>query len=265
LRSAWALRRTSKGPLHATNYDIWRLLFYRDAATNQWSERKQLLPHDTVEFFTFGQALAVDGDTIAITVPSGTLNSVSQEAGVYLFGRHEGGPDQWGGIIKITDPIANAGGVFASSVALAGDLLFVGAVSASADGMVMIFERDRGGPNMWGKIATILESDLGSAKGTDEAFGAAVAVDGDNLLIGAPPDRNTINLTLNRGHRHRRIEDQHVGPKVRRTTGTRSIGRIGRTRRIGSGLHRGIPVGDVGVPAVLPTRSATGGAAARAW
>lgn len=165
-------------------------VFYRDATTNQWSERKKLVPLDTVGFFTFGQALALNGDTIAVTVPSGTFNGVVQGAGIYLFGRDQGGPDQWGVMIRITDPIANEG-VFASTVALAGDLLFVGAVSASAEGMVMIFERDRGGPNMWGKIATILESDLGSAKGTDEAFGAAVAVDGDNLLIGAPPDRNT--------------------------------------------------------------------------
>jgi hypothetical protein len=166
-------------------------VFYRDTATNHWLEQKQLLPHDTLAFFNFGQAVAVDGDTVAVTVPSGTLNGVAQEAGVYVFGRLEGGPDQWGGLVKITDPVVGAGGVFATSVTLAGDLVYVGAVSASADGMVMIFERNRGGPNTWVKIATILESDLGGAKGTDEAFGSVTAVDGDNLLIGAPPDRST--------------------------------------------------------------------------
>ena len=166
-------------------------VFHRDPATHRWVQAKQLVPHDTSSFSAFGEPLAVDGDTIAAVLPSlRAWNGVlTREAGVYLFGRNVGGPDQWGVVVKLTDPVDLAGGTFASSVALAGDLLFVGAVSATVDGMVMIFERNRGGADHWGKIATIFENDLGAAKGTDEAFGSSLAVDGDNLLIGGPPDR----------------------------------------------------------------------------
>jgi hypothetical protein len=196
----------SVAPEAVINGDLGRgaaYVFQRDAGTSDWRETKQLLPHDDLDFRNFGQHLAVDGQTIAVAVP--TTRSwngfASQTAGVYLFGRDEGGPDMWGAILKVTDPIVEdyvdpignpyARGDFATSIALSGDLLAVGAVSSGAEGMVMIFERHLGGPNNWGKLATILESDLGDARGSDEAFGQAVALDGDNLLIGAPPDRNT--------------------------------------------------------------------------
>jgi hypothetical protein len=178
-------------------------VFQRDDATSDWRETKRLLPHDDLDVRGFGQHLAVDGATIALAVP--TMRSwngfVSQVAGVYLFGRDEGDPGMWGAILKVTDPIVEdyvnpngdpyARGDFATSIALSGDLLAVGAVSSGAEGMVMIFERHLGGPNRWGKLATILESDLGGDRGSDEAFGQALALDGDNLLIGAPPDRST--------------------------------------------------------------------------
>jgi hypothetical protein len=166
-------------------------VFHRDPATRGWVQAKQLVPHDSSSFSAFGHPLALDGDTVAAVLPSLTSWSGFRQAGVYLFGRDVGGLNQWGAVIKITDPVDLAGGTFATSVALAGDLLFVGAVSATVDGMVMIFERHRGGADHWGKIATIHENDLGAAKGTDEAFGGSLAVDGDNLLIGGPPDRGS--------------------------------------------------------------------------
>jgi hypothetical protein len=167
-------------------------VFSRDVTSDQWSEQKQLLPSDGSSIEDFAQQVAIDGDTIAVTIASKhSWNGLVQEAAVYLFARHEGGTDQWGQIAKLTDPVVTQGGDFATSIALAGDLLFVGAVSPLADGMVMVFERDRDGPNAWSQIATILENDLGALKGTDEAFGRSLAVDGDTLLIGAPPDRTT--------------------------------------------------------------------------
>jgi hypothetical protein len=167
-------------------------VFSRDVTSDQWSQQKQLLPSDGSLVEEFAQDVAIDGDTIAVTIASKRAwNGLVQEAAVYLFERHEGGTDQWGQIAKLTDPVVAQGGDFASSIALAGDLLFVGAVSPLADGMVMVFERNRGGPNAWSQIATILENDLGALKGTDEAFGRSLAVDGDTLLIGAPPDRAT--------------------------------------------------------------------------
>lgn len=162
-------------------------VFLRDPATDQWIEHERLVPDDTTEFFDFGNALAVDGDTVAASIPTGLRNGLSQKGAVYVFGRDQGGPDQWGAVIKISDAVVDTGGDFGTSLAVAGDLLVVGAETAAGEGMVMIFERDRGGPGAWGAVATILESDVGDSGAGDELFGRAVAVDGDNLLIGAPP------------------------------------------------------------------------------
>jgi hypothetical protein len=106
---------------------------------------------------------------------------------VYVFSRNRDAPDTWEALGKISDPLATEG-LFATSIAVQGDLIFASAASSDrhpSEGMVMIFERDRGGPNMWGKLGTIRESDLGGPGGRDEAFGSALAVDGDTLLVGA--------------------------------------------------------------------------------
>ena len=66
-----------------------------------------------------------------------------------------------------------------------GDLLAVGASRGVSNGTVTIFERDRGGPGVWGKVTTIGDSMVGDGGTPLESFGSAVALDGDLLLVGA--------------------------------------------------------------------------------
>jgi hypothetical protein len=88
-------------------------------------------------------------------------------------------------------PIERDGGDrFGSAVAMAGDVAVAGAPGENglgADaGAVYVFRRDRGGPDGWGQVAEVTASGAGNR---GDRFGAAVAVHGDRLLVGAPGDR----------------------------------------------------------------------------
>lgn len=161
-------------------------VFTHSPTTDQWTEQKKLLPDDLVEFSSFGAAVAVSGDLVAVSLPADVHNSLHQAAAVYVFERDRGGADQWGRVGRITDAVVDTGGDLGTSLALAGDLLAARAVTAAGEEMVMVFERHRGGPDAWGKVATLLETDI-DAGGRDEVFGSGLAFDGDQLLVAAPP------------------------------------------------------------------------------
>lgn len=165
-----------------TSVDGAAYVFTLDPATGTWGDEHALLP-DAPEFFSFSRSLALDGTTAAVSIPTGRLNGFDQEGAVYLFERDRA----WGITTRISDPIVDTGGDFGVSLALAGDLLVVGAVADDGERMVMVFERHRGGPDAWGKVATILTSDVGDPGFGGEVFGASLALAGDTLVIGAPP------------------------------------------------------------------------------
>ena len=173
-------------PGFMSSYDGAAFVYTRDPVTRTWGDEQRLLP-DAPELFSFSRSLALDGTTAAVSVPTGRLNGFDQTGAVYLFERDRGGANAWGITARISDPIVVTGGDFGASLALAGDLLVVGAVADDGERMVMVFERHRGGPDAWGKVATILESEVIDPGADPEAFGASLALEGDTLLVGAPP------------------------------------------------------------------------------
>jgi hypothetical protein len=175
-----APRSTISGGVYAGAAQV----YLRDPTSNQWLAQKQLVPHDSAANDEFGLTASADGETVAVGAPNAQMGSVFQQGAVYLFERNRGGADQWGEMVKLTDNSVGFEGHFGASVALSGDLLVVGATMPPHGGKAMIFERNRGGPDAWGNVATILDSDT-SDGGLNEAFGSAVAIDGDLLLIGA--------------------------------------------------------------------------------
>jgi hypothetical protein len=127
-------------------------VFVRDPATAAWIEQKKLLPQDGAAFDQFGTNVAVDGETVVIAAPSAAVNGTFQQGAVYIFGRQQGGTDNWGEVAKLTDDTVGPGGHFGSAVAIKGDLLVVGASEASTrHGQVTVFERNRGGADAWGR------------------------------------------------------------------------------------------------------------------
>jgi hypothetical protein len=101
-----------------------------------------------------------------------------------IFGRHHGGPDNWGEVLKFTASDAAGGDTFGKSVAIFGDTAVVGASlnddNGRASGSAYIFGRNHGGADNWGEVTKITASDAA----TRDFFGTG-AISGDTVIVGA--------------------------------------------------------------------------------
>ncbi|MDH3638236.1 MAG: FG-GAP repeat protein [Gammaproteobacteria bacterium] len=164
-------------------------LYLRDAETGEWRAHQQLVPaqgHFDDNFLDM--TLAIDGDTIAVGAPYADIDRF-QEGAVYLFEPDTDG--NWVETARLADARIDFNGHFGTGLALDGDLLAVGSPQESLDrhGRVDIFERNRGGDNQWGHVTT-LYGYAGFASAVDDAgnaraFGGAVILRGDQLLVGS--------------------------------------------------------------------------------
>jgi hypothetical protein len=168
----------------------------------------------------FELTLAVDGDTIVVGAPYTTLREFQQGA-VYVFERDEGGPGLWGEVALLFDDRVDHAGHFGSSFALEGDLLVLGAAqdASARNGWIRIFERDRGGANAWGEVATFAHTSVGDSV-HPKSFGSDVALEGDLQVIGASRTSLGFNTTDGAAYIFRRRAtdpDQwdHLGRLVR--------------------------------------------------
>ena len=136
----------------------------------------------------FGAQIAIDGDTVIVGAPAAEADSGPVVGAVYIFRQDPAGTGRWDQIAKLTgsDLLASTSPAFGSALALAGGTLLVGAsgveVGPNLDqGAAYLFERNAGGTDAWGEIAKLVAGDgLGR-----ENFGAAVAFDGKDGIIGA--------------------------------------------------------------------------------
>ena len=159
-------------------------VFVRDP-NGEWVEHKRLVPQDSRASDQFGVAdVAIAGDTIVVGAPFARIGAAFQQGAVYLFERNAGGADNWGEVAKLTDDAVGAIGNIVGSVAIASNLLAVGAIRGGGDGQVTIYERDRDGAAGWSKVTTLYDGVVGDG-GSFESFGSAVAISGDLLLVGA--------------------------------------------------------------------------------
>lgn len=161
---------------------------YRRTGPASWSEWRVLLPATVTANDRFGRSVAISDDYIAVGAVNAQASGVPAGA-VYLFERDLGGANNWGELIRIAPTNVPAGSLFGLSVAIDGDRLAVGAPQAeilgsgAPRGAVFVFERDAGGTNAWGEVLRWTPS---SAQANDSDFGWSVALEGDDLLVGAP-------------------------------------------------------------------------------
>lgn len=152
-----------------------------------WTQIKKLTASDGVEKDRFGYSVAIDGTTVVVGARSADVTGTNDGA-VYIFNKDQGGLDSWGLVQKVIGSENSAKDQFGHSVAISGDTVAVGARlddgDGSASGSVYIFERNLGGADNWGERVRIKASD--AEKG--DQFGFAVAIDGNNLLVGARKD-----------------------------------------------------------------------------
>ena len=211
---------------------------------NNWGLVGEALPATTHP--SFGEAVAINGDTVVVGAPSAARNGLGNAGQVEVFMRNQGGTNRWGRTAVLSIGAAGlvpAGGDrFGDDIAIDGNTLVVGTgtlfpdeqynadtvhifardvngtswsfqkhlrllgpreggsshtldlendtlvvglphmagESTSGPGVVIVYNRNRGGSNTWGEVKRI------AAPTEALNFGSEVALVGDTLAVGAP-------------------------------------------------------------------------------
>jgi len=151
----------------------------------QWNRTGPLRPSAGVTEAgdLFGEAVAIDGNTIVVGAPGDDENG-SDAGAAYVFGRDGG---NWTRIQRLSPADADAGDSFGQDVAVGSDLVAVGADGKSSKtseaGALYLFERDGSG---WSQAAKLAPADLNA----EDYFGARVGVadGGETVVTGAYGD-----------------------------------------------------------------------------
>ncbi len=173
-------------------------IFEKDqGGVNNWGISKKILALDGADDDRFGWSVDIFGDTIVVGAPGDDQTGITQGS-TYIFKRDEGGTNNWGEVrkIKATRPYPLFQGTnvtsFGSSVSISGDRIAVGSMfelnsMSKTIGAAYIFEKDFGGTDNWGNIASVTASDdLGGTTPVEFLYyGESVSLDGDDLIVGA--------------------------------------------------------------------------------
>jgi len=132
------------------------------------------IPHPDPGFADrFGEAIALDGDTIVIGADK---DDDPQDSGsAWIFERDLDVPDTWGLAAKLAPPDADFSNTFGRSVAVNGTTVAVGA--RNGNGSVYLYKRDEA--NSWRLDQKISNSSDGLG-----SIGEALDLNGDTLVVG---------------------------------------------------------------------------------
>ena len=127
--------------------------------------------------------VSINGEVLAVGAPFYCAGGGDcKDGAVYLYGRDQGGADNWGLIKKLT-----GNSRFGLGLVLKGSTLAVYAPSeepnVNGSGAVHIFEKDAGGENNWGQVKRLVLPE--SADSTARSFGRQLELADDQLIVGA--------------------------------------------------------------------------------
>jgi choice-of-anchor B domain-containing protein len=145
-----------------------------------WSEQAQLRAGDARDGDGFGASLAIEGLRLAV----GAANQNQGRGAVYIFERNAAGAWQQAARLVADDTAAGSG--FGRAVAFAGDEVLVGA-SGHTDRTGTVYRFRRAANGAWSGVGRISASDAA----VRSAFGTALAVSGDLLVVSAPEMNST--------------------------------------------------------------------------
>jgi trimeric autotransporter adhesin len=148
-----------------------------------WRQQAYLKSSETASEDFFGFSVAISGDTIAVgAVRNDPLRTPTRPGVVYVFSR-EG--ERWSQTDRLTPMSSSAGDLFGYSLAFEGDTLVATAPGddegGTQSGAAYVFERQGG---RWVELARLKPQPLSAAS----AFGSAVAISGDSLIVSAMHD-----------------------------------------------------------------------------
>ncbi|WP_181899446.1 IPT/TIG domain-containing protein [Flagellimonas nanhaiensis] len=148
-----------------------------------WAEIKKLAANDGTNTDFFGTAVAIDGTYVIVGAPGHDHGDMLVNDGAAYVFENQGG--NWFQINKLTAQDGVSNDEFGSAVAISGSYIIVGAPKkdelGNNSGVFYAFKVNEGS---WNQISKVSPND--SQEG--DAFGTAVALDGDYAIIGAMND-----------------------------------------------------------------------------
>lgn len=144
-----------------------------------WAPDGELAPLDAATNMRFGAAVAIDGALAAVGAYFDDATAIDSGS-AYVFERGAAG---WSQVAKLVAFDGSGGDWFGRSIALSGDTVAVGAENDDAlgtdSGSVYVFVRSG--------ASWVLQAKLTASNGVAyDAFGVALALEGDRLVVGAP-------------------------------------------------------------------------------
>ncbi len=163
------------------DYDGTGAAYVYERSGSGWQQVAKLTASDGVEQDALGISAAISGDTIVLGAALDDNDGGTDAGAVYVYVKPGSGWSSMTESFKLTSPAPQPDRGFGGAVALAGDLLVVGAPGkddALSSGDLFIFQ---GGGSSWSHKATLNVSGL---TGFD-AFGSVIDFDGTTIVAGA--------------------------------------------------------------------------------
>jgi len=156
-------------------------LYVFTESNGTWSQTQKLTASDGATNDSFGESVALEGNTALIGAYNATINGNQWQGAAYLFTESNG---SWSEGQKLTASDGTAGANFGNAVALEGSNALIGADASTVgsntyQGKAYLFTESGGN---WSQSDTFIASD----GAVDDYFGAALAWDGATALISTP-------------------------------------------------------------------------------
>jgi hypothetical protein len=145
-----------------------------------WMQQAILTASDGAAGDRFGEAIAIDGDTIAVGADGDNIGANLEQGSAYVFARSG---TAWSQQAKLTASDGAFGDSFGSSIAIDGDTVLAGSDFADVGGRA-----NQGAAYAFGREGTIWtqQQKLTASDGAaGDRFGVSVAIDGNTVVAGA--------------------------------------------------------------------------------
>lgn len=155
-----------------------------------WVERQILVPPMASEGDYAGWSVAISGDTIVVGSPQDNHPIYTAAGAVDVFRRVAAGWVHEARLVNPVDTVTTSSERFGYSVAIAGDVMVVGAIGDRTNGFIgsgaaYVYRRSGTtwspeGPLVWARASS------------NDQFGTSVATDGTRIVVGAPYENGQI-------------------------------------------------------------------------
>jgi hypothetical protein len=156
-------------------------LYVFTESNGTWSQTQKLTASDGAANDSFGESVALDGNTALIGAFNAFINGHQWQGAAYFFTESN---DSWSEGQKLTANDGTTGANFGNALALEGSTALIGADASTVggntyQGKAYLFTESGGN---WSQSDTFIASD----GAVDDYFGAALAWDGATALISTP-------------------------------------------------------------------------------